>query len=92
MQALVTQRMDGKAEETLKRLNELAEKFPYVILIHFEIACTQIILNRRRDALFGFQAFLSTLSGEAREEAEDYLARLRIFPNNIEEPFAWHEY
>ena len=92
VQAQVDRRIAGKLEETLDRLSQLAERFPHVVLIHYEIACTLVLLNRRSDALFGFQAFLSSLNSDDRSAAATYLIRLRVFPNLIEEPFSWHEH
>ena len=84
-------RIGGKVEETLDHLTQLAKRFPHVVLIQYEIACTLILLNRRSDALFGFQTFLSALNQDDRDAANAYLVRLRVFPNSIEEPYSWHE-
>ena len=92
LSALVQSRKEGELERCLAGLTELAEHFPRVIDVQYEIACTLVLLGRRSEGLFGFQAFVSTLGQQQREAAKVYAARLRAFPNEIEEPYSWHEH
>lgn len=87
--ALVKQRNQNELTQTLERLKNLATSFPNVLLVHFEIACTLVLLDRRAEALFEFQQHVSQLPAAQRPLATSYFNRLRSFPKPIEEPFSW---
>ena len=57
-----------------------------------EMCCTLVLLGRRSEALFNFQAYVSGLDESRREEAQVYFDRLRIYPNSQEAAFPWHEH
>ena len=87
--ALAAQRNQHGLTQTLERLESLSASFPEVMLVHFEIACTLVLLERRAEALFEFQQYVSQLPEAQRSEATVYFERLRSFPKPIEESFSW---
>ena len=92
VERLVDRRAAGELELVATQLEALAQRFPNVILIRYEICCTLVLLDRRREALFDFQAYVSQLDSARKDEAQAFFERLRIFPKTLETPFSWEKH